>query len=246
MNPGTLYYGDCLEWMDRWPEECVDLIYLDPPFNSKTNYNILYSASSAGDAQVRAFTDTWQWDEAAGERMARIEGAVAHPLHDAVCGLFRLLGPSGMVAYLTYMAERLLPTRRLLKPAGSIYLHCDPTASHYLKALMDAIYGGRNFRNEIVWKRYGAHNDAARFGSVHDTILVYAKTGKPHWNGCWIEHREEYVRQAYRHSDHRGRFRTAPLHSGGLQGGGMSMNSEDLRELGGTHLNACASWKKKN
>ena len=177
MNPGTFYYGDCLDWMGRWPDECVDLIYLDPPFNSKTNYNVLYAAESAGDAQMRAFTDTWQWDEAAGERMALFEGAVAHPLHDAVCGLFRILGPSGMMAYLTYMAERLLPTRRLLKPTGSIYLHCDPTASHYLKVLMDAIYGAKNFRNEILWYYYNKMHDRRKklFPAATDTVLFYVR-----------------------------------------------------------------------
>ena len=206
-QPNTLYYGDCLEWMDRWEDECVDLIYADPPFNSQTNYNVLYSAEAAGDAQMRAFSDTWQWDEAAGERMARFDGAVAHPLHGAVCGLYQCLGPSGMMAYLTYMAERLWPTRRLLRPSGSIYLHCDPTASHYLKVLLDAIYGGTNFRNEVVWQRTSSRNDARRWGGVHDTVLFYSRSPAFHWNPTVEPHDERYVRQFFRHQDDRGRYR---------------------------------------
>ena len=220
MTPGTLYYGDCLDWMDRWPDKCVDLIYLDPPFNSKTDYNVLYSSESAGDAQIRAFTDTWQWDEAAGERMALFEGAIAHPLHGPVCALFRLLGPSGMMAYLTYMAERLLPTRRLLRSTGSIYLHCDPTASHYLKALMDAIYGGGGFRNEIIWRRTGAHGRAKRWGPIHDCILFYSKSKQWTWNRTYENYDPDYVEKFYRHTDEAGRkYQLVTLDGPGLRGG---------------------------
>ena len=128
MESDALYYGDCLDWMQRWDDQSVDLIYLDPPFNSKTDYNVLYSADGAGDAQYRAFSDTWTWDGAAAERFDRISNAVAMASHTAIVGLHEALGESGMLAYLTYMAERLEQMKRLLKPAGSIYLHCDPTA----------------------------------------------------------------------------------------------------------------------
>ena len=156
----TLYYGDCLDWMRRWDDRCVDLIYLDPPFNSKANYNLLYSSERGGDAQYCAFSDTWTWDEAAADRFTLFEGAPGRAAHDAIVGLYRVLGPSGMLAYLTYMAERLEQMQRILRPTGSIYLHCDPTASHYLKLVMDAVFGAANFRSEIVWKRSSAHNDA--------------------------------------------------------------------------------------
>ena len=116
----TLYYGDCLDWMRKWDDACVDLIYLDPPFNSKTDYNILYSANGGSDAQFRAFSDTWTWDGAATDRLGRYEAAVGRRAHDAIMGLHRMLGPSGMLAYLTYMAERLEECRRLLKPTGSM------------------------------------------------------------------------------------------------------------------------------
>ena len=149
LDPNTLYYGDCLEWMEKWDESCVDLIYLDPPFNSKVSYNIIYGKNGAGDAQYRAFSDIWHWDDEAAARFEMFAGAVSRPSHDVIVGLHRFIGECGMLSYLTYMAERLEQQHRLLKPTGSIYLHCDPTASHYLKLLMDAIFGYGNFRSEV-------------------------------------------------------------------------------------------------
>jgi len=128
--------------MEKWDDQSVDLIYLDPPFNSKANYNQLFHTDGAGDAQFRAFTDTWTWDHAAAERLRMYINAPGLRAHDAICGLDRVLGSCGMLAYLTYMAERLEHCWRLLKDTGSIYLHCDPTASHYLKILMDNICRG--------------------------------------------------------------------------------------------------------
>ena len=141
----SLYYGDCLDWMRRWDAETVDLVYLDPPFNSNADCNMLYASDGGGDAQFRAFSDTWRWDDAAADRLSTYRGAVGRPAHNAVAGLHRMLGECGMLAYLTYMAERLEECHRLLKPTGSIYLHCDPTASHTLKLLLDGIFGGRSF-----------------------------------------------------------------------------------------------------
>ena len=159
LGENTLYYGDCLEWLPRFPSESVDLIYLDPPFNSNTNYNLLFGngdqkrRNGGKSAQVRAFDDTWRWDDSAAKRVARLSHAAAHPAHKAVVGLRTLIGEGGMLAYLSYMAERLAEMPRVLKPTGSIYLHCDPTASHGLKLVMDCVFGAANFRNEIVWKR---------------------------------------------------------------------------------------------
>ena len=178
-NPNTLYYGDCLDWMREWEADCVDLIYLDPPFNSNANYNVLFGAKGDGKAQYRAFNDTWHWDAAAAERYAEFENAPGRPAHDAMVGLRRVLGRCGMLAYLTYMAERLEEMRRLLKPTGSIYLHCDPTANHYLKIIMDGILGKANFRNEIVWYYENRlSRKGGQFSRLHDTILVYGKSGK--------------------------------------------------------------------
>ena len=143
LRPGSLYYGDCLDIMSQWPDEQADLIYLDPPFNSKADYNQLYGKDGNGvSAQFRAFSDTWFWDDAVGERYKELKKAVAHCAHKVVVGLHSILGESGMLAYLIYMGDRLEECRRLLKPTGSIWLHCDPTASHYLKVLMDTIFGG--------------------------------------------------------------------------------------------------------
>ena len=185
-DAGTLYYGDCLDWMTRWDHRTVDLIYLDPPFNSKSDYNILYSARGGADAQYRAFTDTWVWDEAAADRYAHYEGATGRAAHDAVVGLGRILGRCGMLAYLTYMAERLEHMHRLLKPTGSLYLHCDPTASHYLKIILDAIFGGKCFRNEIAWVYGKVSNAKARkFLRGKDTILFYSGAGGYTFNSIY-------------------------------------------------------------
>ena len=119
MEENALYYGDCLDWMREWPDGSVDLVYLDPPFNSNANYNVIFGAGNGVPAQVRGFADTWKWDDAAAERAERMERAVGHPLHDAAAAFRRLLGESGMLAYLTYMGERLVEMRRLLRPSAA-------------------------------------------------------------------------------------------------------------------------------
>lgn len=174
--PNALYYGDCLDVMRGWPDEIIDLCYLDPPFNSKSNYNILFGDKRGPDRQqVLAFEDTWHWDEAAADRTGAFERAVGNPAHAAISGLHTVLGNCGMMAYLSYMAERLIEIRRTLKNTGSIYLHCDPTASHYLKVVMDAIFGSANFRNEIVWCYTGPGSPAMRqFNRKHDTLFWYS------------------------------------------------------------------------
>lgn len=217
----TLYYGDCLDWMTRWDDACVDLIYLDPPFNSNANYNILYSVEGGGQAQYRAFDDTWHWDEAAADRYARYEAAAGRPAHDVVVGLHRIIGPSGMLAYLTYMAERLEQMHRLLKPTGSIYLHCDPTASHYLKLLLDAIFGAGNFRSEIIWKRSHSHNSAKRYGPIHDVIFFYTKSDTYTWTGVRQPYDPDYVNRYFKFDDDdgRGRYWTGDLTGSGTRNG---------------------------
>ncbi|MDE0232661.1 MAG: DNA methyltransferase [bacterium] len=215
----ALYYGDCLDWMRQWPNGIVDLIYLDPPFNSNQDFNMLFSPEGGGDAQYRAFADTWVWDTAAAERLETYLGAVMKPAHNGIAGLYRLLGASGMLAYLTYMAERLEECHRLLKPTGSIYLHCDPTASHYLKALMDGIFGHRYFVNEIVWKRLtGGRSDAKRYGRVHDVILYYGPPDRK-WNHTYTAHDAGYVDRFYRNEDALGRWQPDNLTASGVRTG---------------------------
>ena len=182
MEYQTLYYGDCLEVMQAMPTASVDLIYLDPPFNSNANYNILFGTSKSSFAQMMAFQDTWQWDETAVQRVQEIQNAVAHPANRSITGLNLILGPGRMLAYISYIAQRLAETRRILSSTGSIYLHCDPTASHYLKMLMDDIFGPNNFQNEFIWYYSGGGASTRRWARKHDVILFYSKTNKWHFN----------------------------------------------------------------
>lgn len=174
-----LYYGDCLDILRLLPASCADLIYLDPPFNSKRDYNAFLTASEpkGADAQITAFKDTWWWGEQAEREYAELlanpgAGALGETIMPALRGF---LAQSDMMAYLTMMASRLIEMRRVLKETGSIYLHCDPTASHYLKIIMDGILGPGNFRNEIVWCYRGAGYPKRDFGRRHDIIFRYSK-----------------------------------------------------------------------
>ncbi len=201
----TLYYGDCLDVMANLPADSVDLIYLDPPFNSNANYNVLFGAddgvgkrSKTPVAQMMAFTDTWTWNADAARRVGEIENAIAHPAHKSVTGLKYLLGESGMLSYLSYIAVRLAAMRRLLKPSGSIYLHCDPTASHYLKMVMDDIFGADNFRTEIVWKRSSGfkRKTAKKFPQKNDILLFYSAQEKGYvFNTQYTPHKPEYLKR---------------------------------------------------
>ena len=189
----TLYYGDNLPILrEHVPDESVDLVYLDPPFNSNASYNILFKEQSgeASPAQIQAFTDTWEWTLEA-ERTFREEIVESPRMPEnvvkMVSAFLEFVGRNTMMAYLVMMAPRLVELRRVLKPTGSIYLHCDPTASHYLKLLMDAVFGKEKFRNEIMWRRSHPKGLAfTRFASNHDVILAYASTGEPTWNPMYI------------------------------------------------------------
>ena len=226
LSTNTLYYGDCLEWLPQFPSESVDLIYLDPPFNSNQDYNLLFGngkqeTNGSRSAQVRAFADTWRWDDVASVRVDKLTRAAAHPAHEAVVGLRTTIGEGGMLAYLSYMAERLAEMPRVLKRTGSIYLHCDPTASHGLKFLLDCIIGHEHFRNEIIWKHTSGHSDAVGFGRVHDVILYYTTGDNPTWNQVYQEYEPHYIEQYYRYRDEDGRrWMSGDLSASGLSGGG--------------------------
>ena len=215
----TLYYGDCYDWMQRWDSQSVDLIYLDPPFNSNQNYNVLYRGRGAGQAQYRAFDDTWHWNNSAEARLAVYRGATARSARRAILGMHQMLGECGMLSYLTYMAERLEQMKRILKPTGSIYLHCDDNAVHYLRSLMDSIFGGEAFRNEIVWQRTGSHSDSKRFGRTGDRILFYGSKGVNR-DAVRVPLSPQYVKEKYRYRDGRGLYREDNLTAKGLTGGG--------------------------
>ncbi len=203
-----LYYGDNLDVLRRHvADESVDLVYLDPPFNSNANYNVLFAERDGAQAasQIKAFEDTWRWDEGAArafEEVVEQGGRVSQAMQ-----AFRtFLGDTDMLAYLAMMAPRLVELHRVLKPTGSLYLHCDPTASHYLKLLLDAIFGPAQFLNEIIWKRTSAHNSAKRFGPIHDVILYYARKDEATWNNPRVGHEQEYLDKYYRYDDGDGRL----------------------------------------
>ncbi len=202
-----LYFGDNLTWLreqGRFPDESVDLVYLDPPFNSNRNYNVLFKESdvSESEAQIHAFEDTWTWTdevEKVYEDFWRYNPGRAADMLKAMVGA---LTRNDVTAYLTMMAPRLVELHRVLKPTGSLYLHCDPTASHYLKIMLDSIFGPKNFRNEVVWKRSSAHNDAAqgmkRYGRIHDVVLFYGKGPKATWNSQYSKYDSAYSESAYK------------------------------------------------
>lgn len=180
-----LYFGDNLDILREYiSDESVDLIYLDPPFNSKATYNVLFEEKNGtkSAAQIKAFDDTWHWGLESEQAYRDVVTGGPRKLADLLQAMRQFLGTNDMMAYLTMMAIRLVELHRVLKPTGSIYLHCDPTASHYLKLLMDAVFGGRNFRNEIVWsyRRYTAKSN--RFQREHDVLLFYTKGPKYTFN----------------------------------------------------------------
>lgn len=218
MGTNHLYYGDNLDVLRRHiKDESVDLVYLDPPFNSNATYNVLFGHADGTQAaaQIEAFDDTWRWDTSAAsafQEAVERGGDVAQ----ALTAFQTLLGPSTMLAYLSMMAPRLVELRRVLKSTGSLYLHCDPTASHYLKLLLDAVFGAQNFRNEIVWQRTATKGDARRkLGAVHDVILNFTKAP----NDAYFEPARREPDAAYKarfslnDNDGRGPYRLAPLDS---------------------------------
>jgi len=185
MTENLLYYGDNLDVLRRHvQDQTVDLVYLDPPFNSKATYNVLFGERDGARAasQVKAFEDTWQWDDSGARAFQDTVEAGGRP-SQALQALWTLLGHSNMLAYLAMMTPRLGELRRVLKPTGSIYLHCDPTASHYLKIIMDAVFGAENFRNEIIWQRTLAKGLTSRqLPNNHDVLLYYQQSNAATWN----------------------------------------------------------------
>ena len=231
-----LYFGDNLEIMREMESGHIDLICTDPPFNSGRNYNAFFQESKA---QEKAFSDIWQWDtDAIDARQDIRDRADADDTYKALDMCLQgqdlvlqnaVKGNKGaMRSYLAFMGPRLAEMHRLLRDTGSIYLHCDPTASHYLKGIMDAIFDQSNhkenefFRNEIVWQRTNAHNDGKQYGRVHDTILFYSKSNRTVWNPVYTAHDPEYIKKAYRHQDERGPYQIGDLNAPGVTQKGES------------------------
>lgn len=200
MAGNLLYYGDNLDVLRRYVADgSVDLIYLDPPFNSNRNFNAFFAEQdgSRAAAQIKAFEDTWEWNAASSLAFDEFVETGPHRASQSMQAFRDLLGDTDMLAYLAMMAPRLVGLHRALKSTGSIYLHCDPTASHYLKILMDSIFGAKFFRNEIIWKRFSAKNDSLRFGRGHDTLLFYTKSNSFTWNALYQPLEEETITHNY-------------------------------------------------
>jgi len=214
MTKNVLYYGDNLDILRRYiPDESVDLIYLDPPFNSSRSYNVLFRESNGTEppAQIRAFEDSWTWDQKAVETLEDLTRTAPASLVKLLDAFIPFLGHSPMMAYLVMMAIRLVELHRVLKPTGSIYLHCDPTASHYLKTVMDGVFGAKHFVNEIIWRRTTTKNDyrqgAKIWPRVHDVILHCAKDydSLAVFNQAFSEYSPEYLEKFYKYVDEDGR-----------------------------------------
>ncbi|HZF95642.1 MAG TPA: DNA methyltransferase [Allosphingosinicella sp.] len=217
-----LYFGDNLEVMRKYiADEMVDLIYLDPPFNSNASYGVFFKDGTGlgSEAQAEAFRDTWRWGPAAAEaydEVYRHGGNIAILLQ----ALRAWLGTDGLMAYLAMMTVRLIELRRVIKPTGSLYLHCDSTASHYLKLILDCLFDGSNFRSEIIWKRTSSHNSARRWGPIHDVILFYSGGNDFVWNKVFAPYDADYVKRFYRHKDEKGRlYRLSDLTGSGTRNG---------------------------
>ena len=206
-----LLFGDNLGWLRdtrEFPDASVDLEYLDPPFNSNADYNVLFREASgeASQAQFHAFTDTWTWADAAELYNHFIDSCPNVAVTEIMEAFHSFLKNSPLMAYLAMMAPRLVELHRILKPTGSLYLHCDPTASHYLKLLLDGIFTPERFQNEIIWKRHSAHSSAQRYGPVHDVILFYSKGNHFTWTGPRLGYEEEYLDKYYKYDDGDGRL----------------------------------------
>jgi site-specific DNA-methyltransferase (adenine-specific) len=209
INENTLFYGDNLPILREYvPTESVDLVYLDPPFNSNRSYNVLFRDESGHDSesQLVAFDDTWHWGDAAEQTYHDLVNDAPAHVGGMIGALRQFIGANQMMAYLVMMAARLVELHRVLKPTASLYLHCDQTASHYLKIILDAIFGPESFRNEIVWKRTSAHGNAkTNFASVVDSLFYYSKSERFTFHLPFVAYSDDYLNSKYRHKDADGR-----------------------------------------
>ena len=219
---GSLYFGDNLFVLrDEIKSESIDLVYLDPPFNSKRDYNLLFKTPKGhdSDAQITAFDDSWHWGEQAEREFAELLHQENTDVSEMIQSLRRFLKESDMMAYLVMMANRLVELHRVLKSAGSLYLHCDPTASHYLKIVLDTIFGAENFKNEISWRRSQNRSSISKiYRRAHDVILFYSKSSAYAFNMQYKELSEASMK-LYVNKDETGTYRLVPLLVSGKRNG---------------------------
>ncbi len=237
---GILYYGDnrtILEELEKSGTR-VDLIYLDPPFNSDANYNILFKENTGekSASQIMAFEDTWKWDAPSARTLddIRNDDKIQEKVKNAIDSLYKLLGDSDLMAYLVNMTYRLAQLHRILKPTGSIYLHCDPVASHYLKVVMDQIFGPENFKNEIIWRRTAYNKAERRYGPIHQSILFYGKSKDMYFSAQKGYYTKDYVESFFKGHDKRGRYQSVALTGPGIRAGdsGKPWNGYDPTSVG--------------
>ena len=229
-----LFYGDNLDVLRRKiASDSVDLCYIDPPFNSKRNYFQIYNNQGGEDrAQAQAFVDTWEWGDEAESGLAWItdvaqlqNGKLTEQTVELIRGLEKVLRHGSLLAYVVHMTLRIVEIHRVLKPTGSFYLHCDPTASHYLKLVVDAVFCGQggDFLNEIIWKRTHSHGGAKRYGPIHDVILFYSKSTTYEWQQQYAAYSDKYVDQFFKFADEKGRYRATILTGSGPRNGSSGM-----------------------
>ena len=203
ITENTLFYGDNLDILRQYlPDNSVDLIYLDPPFNSSRSYNVLFKDEHGreSEAQMLAFEDTWHWNNEASETYQELSKQAPDHIAQMITAMYGFIGGNQMMAYLVMMTIRLIELHRVLKPTGSLYLHCDPTASHYLRLILDTIFGAENFRSFIVWKRSDTHNDARRqFPATSDHILFYGKSNKHTFHAQYTKYPEKTLKEWYQY-----------------------------------------------
>ena len=220
----TIFCRDNLDVLRGINSECIDLIYLDPPFNK----NKKFTAPIGSSAEGAEFSDIFRKEDVKSEWLLTIKEDQPELFH--YLNGIRGVGNPYNFAYLAYMAIRLIECRRVLRQTGSIYLHCDPTMSHYLKAVMDCVFGEKCFRNEIIWQRYGSHNDARKYGNVTDTLLFYS-TPRATWSRPHIPFSDEDITERYSYQDDRGVYTTSPLHARTLSGGGYAYEWRGITDI---------------
>jgi site-specific DNA-methyltransferase (adenine-specific) len=251
VKTNVLYFGDNLEILrnhEYFPDESIDLVYLDPPFNSKKDYNILFKENGGveSEAQIKAFTDTWRWTQTAADTYHEVVTKGPLKVAKLIDALHDAIGSNDVMAYLVMMTARLIELHRVLRPTGSLYLHCDPTASHYLKLVLDQIFGPVNFRNEIVWKRTSAHSDSRVFGNAHDVMFYYSKSNQFIHNKQYQPYGKEYVDSHYRNKDKDGRvYRTSDLTAKGLTGGGYFYEWHGITGLWRAPIERMREWESQ-